>query len=221
MPAPPPPTCSTTAGFARLDETVPFPTEPGSYFVVRGGSLVAWDVADDAGPADPFRIVGAHTDSPNLRIKPQPDLDRAGWQLLGVEVYGGPLLNSWLDRDLGLSGRVAVRGPAGPVGQLLSVDEPLLRVSQLAIHLNRGVNTDGLVLNPQQHLAPHWGLGSAPGDLRRLPRGAARGRPAGHPRLGPDDARPDAGPPDRPRPRGAGVRQAGQPGDLLRRRARP
>ena len=85
--------------------------------------------------------------------------------MLGVEVYGGPLLNSWLDRDLGLSGRVAVRGPAGPVGQLLRVDEPLLRVSQLAIHLNRGVNTDGLVLNPQQHLAPHWGLGSAPGDL--------------------------------------------------------
>jgi aspartyl aminopeptidase len=87
-------------------------------------------------------------------------------------VYGGPLLASWVDRDLGLAGRVAVRAGrgsgsgGGSTSRLLRVDEPLLRVSELAIHLNRGVNTDGLVLNPQLHLAPHWGLGDRPGDLR-------------------------------------------------------
>ena len=78
-------------------------------FLARDGALVAWSVPDGAPAAAPFRIVGAHTDSPNLRIKPQPDTGRAGWRQLGVEVYGGALLNSWLDRDLGLSGRVAVR----------------------------------------------------------------------------------------------------------------
>ncbi len=154
-----------TAGFHRLAETDVWPTEPGRYYLVRGGSLVAWHTGHADGAATPFRIVGAHTDSPNLRIKPQPDLQRAGWQLLGVEVYGGPLLSTWTDRDLGLAGRVSLRGSAGVDLRLIAVDEPLLRVSQLAIHFNRTVNSAGLVLNPQQHLAPHWGLGETPGDL--------------------------------------------------------
>jgi len=109
--------------------------------------------------------VGAHTDSPNLRVKPQPDLSSAGWQLLGVEFYGGPLFNSWLDRDLGLSGRVAVRGSGGVQTRLLKIDEPVLRVAQLAIHLDRGAN-EGLALNPQQHLTPLWGISTEPGDFR-------------------------------------------------------
>ena len=155
----------TEAGFTEVDETDPTPSEPGSYVVRRGGSLVAWSTAHL--PADrpahtAYRVVGAHTDSPNLRIKPQPDWTRAGWQMLGVEVYGGALTNSWLDRDLGLSGRVAVRDADAPggVGQLLwRCDDPLLRVSQLAIHLDRTVRTEGLKLNDQQHLAPHWSPG--------------------------------------------------------------
>ena len=97
------------AGFSLLSETDAFSVEPGRYYLIRGGSLIAWSSETASGPATPFRVVGAHTDSPNLRIKPQPDLARAGWQLLGIELYGGPLFNSWLDRDLGLSGRVAVR----------------------------------------------------------------------------------------------------------------
>ncbi|MHB8273785.1 MAG: M18 family aminopeptidase, partial [Dermatophilaceae bacterium] len=116
-------------------------------------------------PATPFRVVGAHTDSPNLRIKPQPDLARAGWQLLGVELYGGLLLSSWLDRDLGLSGRVAVRGSGGVETRLVTIDEPVLRVAQLAPHLDRGAN-EGLALNPQQHLTPLWGVSTEPGDFR-------------------------------------------------------
>src|SRR5262249_16513916 len=92
-----------TRGFSRLEETEAWPRGAGRYYLVRRGSLVGWSTEYADGPATPFRIVGAHTDSPNLRIKPRPDVERAGWRLLGVEVYGGPMLNSWLDRDLGLS----------------------------------------------------------------------------------------------------------------------
>jgi aspartyl aminopeptidase len=155
------------AGFTLLTETDAFPSEPGRYYLSRGGSLVAWSSEGVGGPesaATPFRIVGAHTDSPNLRIKPQPDLARAGWQLLGIEIYGGPLLNSWLDRDLGLSGRVTIRTDRGIQTRLVLVDEPVLRVAQLAVHLDRGAN-EALTLNPQQHLTPLWGVGTEPGDF--------------------------------------------------------
>lgn len=162
----------TGAGFAEVSEVDPTPTAPGRYVVRRGGSLLAWstaEVGDARAPHTPYRVVGAHTDSPNLRVKPRPDWARAGWQMLGVEVYGGALTNSWLDRDLGLSGRVAVRdaGARGGVGQRLwRVDEPVLRVSQLAIHLDRTVRSEGLQLNDQAHLAPHWGLGLETGARR-------------------------------------------------------
>src|SRR5262245_25299640 len=146
------------AGFDRHDERATWSSRERGY-ISRGGTLVAWSAPRDADPATPFRIVGAHTDSPNLRIKPRPDTGRAGYRQLGVEVYGGVLLNSWLDRDLGLSGRVTVRGDHGPVERLLRVDEPMLRVPQLAIHLDRDINERGLQLNRQQHLTPVWGLG--------------------------------------------------------------
>ncbi|WP_311198138.1 M18 family aminopeptidase [Ornithinimicrobium sp. INDO-MA30-4] len=107
-----------------------------------------------------FRVVGAHTDSPNLRIKPAADAMKSGWHTLGVERYGGALLNSWLDRDLGIAGRAVIRTSHGRIiEQLFNFDEALLRVSQLAIHLDREVATNGLNLNPQQHMAPHWALG--------------------------------------------------------------
>jgi aspartyl aminopeptidase len=156
------------AGFSLLEETDAFPTERGRYYLIRGGSLIAWSseaAGDLHSPTTPFRVVGAHTDSPNLRIKPQPDLARAGWQLLGIEIYGGPLFNSWLDRDLGLSGRVAVRGDNGVQTRLVTINEPVLRVAQLAVHLDRGAN-EGLALNPQQHLTPLWGISTEPGDFR-------------------------------------------------------
>ena len=114
------------AGFELLSPTAPWPADPGRYAVVRGGSLVAWVVPEGAVAHQRFRIVGAHTDSPNLRIKPRPDVGVAGWRQLGVEVYGGPLWNSWLDRDLGLSGRVVIQAAEGPRPVLLRVDRPLL-----------------------------------------------------------------------------------------------
>ena len=142
------------AGFEQMDEADAWgPGDAG--FVCRGGSLVAWRRGADADPLDGFRIVGAHTDSPNLRIKPQPDTGAAGVSQLGVEVYGGVLLNSWLDRDLGISGRVAVAGD-GLEARLLNVSEPVLRVPQLAIHLHREINDSGLKLNRQTHMAPLW-----------------------------------------------------------------
>ncbi len=145
-------------GFSEYDEGGPFPTEPGRHFTRRGGSLVAWSSAM-TDPATGFRVIGAHTDSPNLRIKPKPDGESVGWSKLGVEVYGGALLNSWLDRELGLAGRVAVRDGDVARTVLFHDDRPLLRVPQLAVHLDREVNDRGLILNRQQHLNPVWGAG--------------------------------------------------------------
>ncbi|MEJ5255887.1 MAG: M18 family aminopeptidase [Acidimicrobiales bacterium] len=147
------------AGFEQLDETADWPRASGRRFVVRGGSLVAWVQDDEHRVTDGFRIIGAHTDSPNLRIKPNPDCGAVGFRQLGVEVYGGALLNSWLDRDLGISGRVSLRTEGRVEVRLVRVDRPLLRIPQLAIHLDRGVNDSGLRLNPQEHLRPVWGLG--------------------------------------------------------------
>jgi len=89
-------------GFTQLAEARAWSSGgTGRHYVVRGGSLIAWASAD-ATEVTPFRVVGAHTDSPNLRVKQHPDLTSAGWQLVGLEPYGGAWLNSWLDRELGL-----------------------------------------------------------------------------------------------------------------------
>jgi aspartyl aminopeptidase len=146
-------------GFDEIDLADPW--EPGGRrFVTRGGALVAWSAPPDR-PAAPLRIIGAHTDSPNLRIKPRPDTGRAGFRQVAVEPYGGLLLNSWLDRDLGLAGRIVVRGDDGDLDvRLFRDDRPLLRVPQLAIHLDREINERGLLLDKQQHMTPVWGLGA-------------------------------------------------------------
>ncbi len=148
------------AGFVELTERDPW-DDVARGFVRRGGALVAWAAPSGATATTPIRVVGAHTDSPNLRIKPQPDVTSVGIAQLGVEVYGGVLLNSWLDRDLGLSGRVALRthsvdGPDEIVDRLVAVDRPVARVPQLAIHLDREVNERGVLLDRQRHLAPMW-----------------------------------------------------------------
>lgn len=155
------------SGFTEMDEADQWPDAQGSRFVCRGGSLVAWrHQTCDAG----FRIIGAHTDSPNLRVAAQPDTGQAGYRQLGVEVYGGALINSWLDRDLGVAGRLAT--PAGT--RLFRIDQPVLRVPQLAIHLDREVNKEGLLLNPQSHIVPVWGLGpSTPGEFASVAAAAA------------------------------------------------
>lgn len=169
------------AGFTQLRETDAWDATAGGRYVLRGGALIAWYVPEGSAPETPFRIVGAHTDSPNLRVKPVPDTGAHGWRQIAVEVYGGALLNSWLDRDLGLAGRLTLRpgaadagggadggghGPGGAEVRLVNIDRPLLRVPQLAIHLDRGVVSEGLKLDKQRHVTPIWGLGAVrEGDL--------------------------------------------------------
>lgn len=152
------------AGFRQVAETDAWDGTSGGKYVVRGGAIVAWYVPEGAAPHTPFRIIGAHTDSPNLRVKPLPDSGAHGWRQVAVEIYGGPLLNSWLDRDLGLAGRLTLRDGST---RLVNVDHPLLRVPQLAIHLDRAVSSEGLKLDKQRHLQPVWGLGNdvRDGDL--------------------------------------------------------
>lgn len=148
----------TDAGFTRLDETQSWILRPGGYFVIRDGSVVAWRTPEAAGPGTGFRIVGAHTDSPTFKLKPHADMSADGWQQLGVEVYGGPLLNSWLDRELGLAGRLAIREGDDIRVELIKTG-PIMRIPQLAPHLDRSVNDQGLKLDRQQHTLPVWGIG--------------------------------------------------------------
>lgn len=179
------------AGFQLLREADDWSgLRPGRYVFPHGGSSLLAFVVPEGKRIHGFRLVGAHTDSPNLRLKPIPEYKKEGYAQLGVEVYGGALLNSWLDRDLSLAGRVMLRpdgdGAAAPVTletRLVRFDEPLLRVAQLAIHLDRDVNDKGLVLNRQEHLAPLFGL--ANDDAADLPSmlaaelGVDRGRIVG------------------------------------------
>ena len=171
------------AGFVALAEHEPWQLQPGTRaYVIRADSSLVAFVCGEKQPSEAgFLLIGAHTDSPNLRIKPSPDVSRHGYRQLAVEAYGGVLLTTWLDRDLSLAGRVSVNdGRAAPRTLLVDLARPLLRIPNLAIHLNRNVNSEGLVLNAQAHLAPIIGLASEDGESLRelLARElAARGTP--------------------------------------------
>lgn len=149
------------AGFVEIEESAePVTIEPGAGgYIRRCGTIIAWRAGTDAPPAGGFRILGAHTDSPNLRVKPLPDVGSEGYRQLAVEPYGGLVAATWTDRDLGLSGQVMVRGANGPQPRLFRCDEPIARIPNLAIHLNREVNKSGLCLDFQKHLPPVVGLG--------------------------------------------------------------
>jgi aspartyl aminopeptidase len=148
------------AGLTELSESEHWPSTPGGYFTVRAGSLVAWRTN---GAATPFRIVGGHTDSPNLRVKQHPDRVVTGWRVVALQPYGGAWLNSWLDRDLGVSGRLSVRRANTVEHVLVRVDDPVLRVPQLAIHLSE--DRKGVTLDPQRHVNAVWGVGDSAGDF--------------------------------------------------------
>ena len=166
-------------GYVELMEQDSWDLSPGGkYFVIRNGSsLIAFCVGSIMPDESGFKIIGAHTDSPNLRLKPNPSYVKNGYIQLGVEVYGGALLTTWTDRDLSLAGRVVLKEASkkarkssrvkqkslssegyGCASRLVKFDRPLLRIPQLAIHLNRSVNEKGLVLNPQNHLPPVFAL---------------------------------------------------------------
>lgn len=142
------------AGFCPLLEVDRWALQAGGrYYVVRGGSsIIAFIVGTEPAAETGLRLIGAHTDSPGLRIKSKPAEDAQGMVRLGVEVYGGPILATFADRDLSLAGRVNVRTPGGFASRLVRFDEPLLRLPNLAIHMNREVNENGLKFNKQTEL---------------------------------------------------------------------
>jgi aspartyl aminopeptidase len=142
-------------GFAAQEESAEWSSESGGHYVIRDGALIAWRIPDSSRSFLPFRILGSHTDSTGFMLKPRPDISGYGWQQLGVEIYGAPLLNSWLDRELGLAGRLVLSD--GTI-QLVRT-EAIMRIPQLAIHLDRSVNDDGLKLDKQLHTAPIWSVG--------------------------------------------------------------
>lgn len=160
------------SGFVDHDESAPWqPVTSGARgFVVRDGAIIAWRAGEGVTASSPVRVLGAHTDSPGFVVKPSPDFESDGWSQVGVEVYGGPLINSWLDRDLGFAGRVVTRSGAEHLVQT----DAIARIPQLAIHLDRGVN-DGLELDKQRHMQPVISV-SAPETsvLELLAQSAAR-----------------------------------------------
>ncbi len=147
-------------GFTRLYEDERWQLEAGGrYYAVRGGaSLIAFVLGSRPMAEAGFRIIGAHTDSPGLRLKPKAAMAGDGIARLSVEVYGGPILATFTDRDLSLAGRVVLRGAAGQETRLLCFDRTLVRLPNLAIHMNRDVNEQGLKLNKQTELPLIFGL---------------------------------------------------------------
>ncbi|MBZ2169969.1 M18 family aminopeptidase [Marinobacter sp. F4216] len=144
------------AGFRELDEREEWSLDSGQgYFVTRNGtSIVAFRTGSKDVTTSGIRMVGAHTDSPCLKVKPNPDLRSKGYFQLGVEVYGGVLLNPWFDRDLSLAGRVTVLDDSGKVRDtLIDFKKPVAFIPSLAIHLDREANISKTV-NPQTELPP-------------------------------------------------------------------
>ena len=149
-------------GFVEIKETEKWNLEAkGKYYVVKNDSaLIAFEVGtgdiDDTG----LRLIGAHTDVPGFRIKPNPQMISEGkYVKLNTEVYGGPILHTWYDRPLSIAGKVSLKGasPLKPETRLVNINKPLLIIPSLAIHMNREVN-EGYKINRQVDTLPLLGL---------------------------------------------------------------
>ena len=149
------------AGFEELKLSENWSLDQGKKYFVNayGTTLIAFRVNPEFDFNDTFRIAAAHTDWPCLRIKPNPDMTASRYRKLNVEVYGGPILNTWLDRPLSIAGRVSVKGKDcfHPESRLINFKRPLITIPNVAIHMNRNVNA-GIELNPQIDLLPLIGM---------------------------------------------------------------
>lgn len=146
------------AGFRLYEPMIPARIEPGKgYCIERGSSVIAIRVPKSKNPFPGFRIALAHTDFPALKITPHPDRICCGVQTLHPEIYGSPIFTSWLDRDLGYAGVLAY-AEDGNVQLKTFRGDKLFRIPQLAVHLNRGVNQDGLRVDPQTDLDALWSV---------------------------------------------------------------
>jgi len=143
------------SGFTQIFEEATWSLSPGKYFVTRNGSsIVAFIVGTDEITDSGFRMIGAHTDSPCLKVKPNPEVIRDQYLSLAVEVYGGALLNPWFDRDLSLAGRVSFENENGQVSsRLINFKRPIGTIPSLAIHLDREANNVRSI-NPQKDIPP-------------------------------------------------------------------
>ena len=159
------------AGYQQLSEKASWQLQPGGqYFITRNdASLVAWKMPKTKDLiTSGFRMIGAHTDSPCLKVKPNPELHKHGYFQLGVEVYGGVLLGPWFDRDLSLAGRVSFQDEEGQLRQaLIDFEKPIAVIPSLAIHLDREAN-NGRAINAQTFLPPILGQASEKPDFRAL-----------------------------------------------------
>lgn len=143
------------AGYQHLFERANWSIrEGGRYYIVRNdSSIIAFKLGKNKLEDSGFRMVGAHTDSPCLQVKPQPELNKSGCWQLGVAVYGGALLAPWFDRDLSLAGRVTFTHQGQLQSRLINIDRPIAVIPNLAIHLNREANK-GWAINQQTELPP-------------------------------------------------------------------
>ena len=159
------------AGYQQLSEKASWQLQPGGqYFITRNdASLAAWKMPKTKDLiTSGFRMIGAHTDSPCLKVKPNPELHKHGYFQLGVEVYGGVLLGPWFDRDLSLAGRVSFQDEEGQLRQaLIDFEKPIAVIPSLAIHLDREAN-NGRAINAQTFLPPILGQASEKPDFRAL-----------------------------------------------------
>lgn len=163
----------TNSGFTKLEPTQSWNSSPGKYFLQQRGAVIAWLIPGKSPKG--FRIIGSHTDSPAFKLKPTPDsLSPDGWGQLNVEIYGGMLPNSWLNRELGIAG--IIYDHSGKCHYVQT--DALAFIPQLAPHLDRD-STKCLQLDPQQHLHPLWQLGdNQPGILDLLAKQAGLGSAA-------------------------------------------
>ena len=147
-------------GFEALSEVDSWQLKAGGrYFVARNGSIIAFVMGQQSPVSTGLNMIGAHTDSPGLRLKPNAAYSTDGLIRIGVEVYGGPILATFADRDLSLAGQVNVRTKQGFDTHLIKFDEPIVRLPNLAIHMNREVNDKGLKFNKQTELPLLFGEG--------------------------------------------------------------
>lgn len=165
----------SSAGFTEIEERERWTLAPGdARFVVRdGGSVIAFRVGTAPAAEAGLRLVGTHTDSPTFKVRPRHQVSRAGFRLVGVETYGGLLAHTWLDRELTIAGRLAVRAGDGVALHPVVLPGGPIRLPSLAIHLDRAVR-DGLKLDPQHQLVPIWGSdrGGEPGLIELLAEAA-------------------------------------------------
>lgn len=162
------------SGFTALDMAASWQLEKGGayYLTHNDSSIVAFVLGKSEVPG--IRMMGAHTDSPCLKVKPNPVLNKKGYWQLGVEVYGGALLNPWYDRDLSLAGRVSFTDEHGKLcSALIDFEKPIAIIPSLAIHLDRSAN-EGRSINKQTEIVPLLGIGEVAESFDALLRARLR-----------------------------------------------